>query len=74
MSHNRNEIDLIWSGTTADVKIKEELLIDDGETDKVPFQLAKSEGHQNADGLINNSPLIKHVQTSHCSNYAWKGN
>ena len=73
VSHNRNEIELAWSGITPDVKTKEELLIDDGETGDIPPKLAKSEGRQNADGVLNNSPFIKHVQTSHCPNYAWKG-
>ena len=76
VSHNRNEIDLIWSGSTADVKTIQGLLIANSETtmqiDNIHRKTDKT-GNFNVGSIINNSPLIKYVKTSPCSGEAWKG-
>ena len=77
VSHNRNEIELIWSGNIADVKTIQGLLIDNSEKtmqiDNIHRKTDKT-GSLEGRGILNNSPLIKYVQTSRCSGETWKGN
>ena len=76
VSHNRNEIELIWSGNTAEVKTVKGLLIDNSQTtmqiDDIYLKTDKP-GSLDGRGIINNSPLIKYIHTSRCSGEAWKG-
>ena len=77
VSHNRNEIELIWNGIRENVNILEELLID--RRSQIATQIHDMQrkldgtGSLNAEGVVLNTPLVKLLQTSHCSGETWKG-
>lgn len=76
VSHNRNEIELIWSGSTGDANTIHGLIMDNSETTiQINNMHRKLDviGSLNTERIINNSPLIKKMESSSCSGEPWKG-
>lgn len=80
VSHNRNEIELIWSGITGDDNAVEEFLMERSrKSTSVQIKDSRrklrinSKISYDAPGIINNSPMIKRFETSRCSGEEWKG-
>ena len=78
VSHNGNEIELIWSGTTAaDLTPTQGTIIDNNEMRAIHIDNM----HRNFDvmrnskakGIVNNSPMIKHLETLSCAGDIWEG-
>ena len=78
VSHNGNEIELIWSGTTAaDLSTTQGTIIDNNKRRAIHidnihrnFDVVEN---LNANGIVINSPMIKHLETLSCSEEIWKG-
>ena len=80
VSHNRNEIELIWSGITGDDNAVEEFLMERSrKSTSVQIKDSRrklrinSKISYDAPGIINNSPMIENFETSRCSGEEWKG-
>ena len=81
VSHNQNEIELVWSsGSTVDAKARQqELHIGNGVTEEISVEVDNDNLHNIdrssliLDGVVNSSPFIKHIKTLDCSNDVWKG-
>ena len=78
VSHNGNEIELIWSGTTAaDLTTAQGTIIDNNEMRAIhidnmhrSFDVMRNSKMK---GIVNNSPMIRHLETLSCSGDVWEG-
>ena len=80
VSHNRNDIELRWSGITGGDSAVEEFLMERSrKSTSVQIKDSRrklrinSKISYDAPGIINNSPMIKRFETSRCSGEEWKG-